>query len=68
MDRLLKTSGKLLHMVINARSDGKVIMIKLDKCHNMMGRGSISSFESRLHLGKVREEIEIIRVGRIVVS
>ena len=33
-----------------------------------MGRGSVFSFDSRLHLGKVQEEIEILRVGRNVVN
>lgn len=42
MDRLLKTSGKLLHMV-NARSDGKAIMIKLDKCHDRWEEAAFSA-------------------------
>lgn len=62
MDRLLKTSGKLLHMV-DARSDDQA-----GQMSQQVGRGSIFSFKIRLHLGKVQEKIDVIRVGRNVVN
>lgn len=45
MDRLLKTSSKLLH-IVNARSGGKAIMIKLDKCHKRWEEAAFSALRA----------------------